>query len=52
MYATHVIHPYFAEFNAAPAFIFLHDHTWLPLLSVALYLVFCFYGPIYMHDRK
>ena len=43
---------YEKNFDAAPSFLFLYNHTYLPLLAVALYLGFCFYGPKYMKHRK
>ena len=40
------------EFNAAPAFLFLYNNLWVPLLATALYLAFCYAGPKLMRDRK
>lgn len=39
-------------FNAAPAFLFLYNHTWIPLVATALYLAFCYAGPELMKERK
>lgn len=41
-----------AEFDAAPASVFVCKHAWLPVVSTIFYLLFVYYGPKYMENRK
>jgi len=43
---------YEKNFDAAPSFLFLYNHMWIPLVATGAYLAFCHYGPRMMHPRK